>query len=363
MARTVDNLLKQLALTYKNGTLPSYTYSMKNVKNDKKMTLEEYKAKYSKPKNLKLAKSFVTIFELTIGIVVIYFLVSLIAKAFEIHQHFGYLSIGLAVLVLIFGYIIPLVKIKRNLPFITNIRNKNPKEVKKYNAKLRKEISANIVDITAKTDDINWYSTEKVGKLAIALQTNNSKDLKVALSDLMKTDINQSSNKIIRDHAFNVGLTTAISQSDKLDTMFIVVYELNLIKELVYLYGYRPSDYKLMKIYQSVIGTALTTYGLSNVSSNLAGGVVKKLSSITQSIPLLGEAIGIAVDSTLQGVINSSLTVVIGFQTKKYLKEEYRLQEMLDDLIIDDEQEIKDEKELILELKDELSKKPKKSRK
>ena len=78
------------------------------------------------------------------------------------------------------------------------------------------------------------------------------------------------------------------------------------------------------------------------------------MGNVANSIPILGSAIGTVIDSSLQGVINSTLTVVIGFQTKKYLKDEYRLQDILDGIDIPDNDE--EEAKMMEEVKNEFSK-------
>ena len=49
-----------------------------------------------------------------------------------------------------------------------------------------------------------------------------------------------------------------------------------------------------------------------------------------KGIPFLGTAISVIVDSSVQGLTNGVLTAVIGYQTIKYLNQEYRLQEILE---------------------------------
>ena len=143
---------------------------------------------------------------------------------------------------------------------------------------------------------------------------------------------------MIRDHALKVGVTTAISQNEKVDTLFVVIYNLSLIKDIVFLYGFRPNDRQLAKIYKTVIADAVIAYGLGNATGSMASGIVKKMGKGLDGIPILGSAINTVIDSVAQGVINSTLTVLIGFQTKKYLMKEYKLQNILDDVIVTDEE-------------------------
>ena len=56
--------------------------------------------------------------------------------------------------------------------------------------------------------------------------------------------------------------------------------------------------------------------------------------------------------STIQGVVNSTLSIIIGLQTRKYLLTEYRIQDILDDIVLDDV----NEEEMIDEVKGEILK-------
>lgn len=311
---------------------------MSNKKDNQKMTLEEYQKKYSKPYNEKAAKSFLFMFGAAIGLIIIFCLFLIVMKIFDINKIAGYISIGVAVLIYLVIYVIPVIKIRSTKSFMTNVTSENASAAKKYNKKLREDIADKMIDLSQKADDVTWYSDEKIGKLAIARQTHNDEGLKDALTETYKTDVNKAGNKMIRDHALKVGVTTALSQNEKIDTLFVVMYDLSLIKDLIFLYGFRPNDRQLSKIYRNVIGDAIIAYGLGNATGSMASGIVKKMGKGLDGIPLLGSAISTVIDSVAQGVINSTLTVLIGFQTKKYLMKEYKLQDILDNVIVTEEE-------------------------
>ena len=327
-----------------------------NKKETGKLTLEEYQKKYSKPVNEKVAKTFLFIFAAAIGIIIFFCLFSFVIKVYETFDKNNialYISIPIALLIFIFVYVVPLYKIHEAKPFITNVDSRNAKEAKKYNKALRESIADKMIDLKAKTTGVTWYSEANVGKLAIARQTHDDEELKKALTETYDTDVKAAANKMIRDHAFKVGVTTALSQSEKIDTLFVVTYDLNLIKDLIYLYGFRPSDTQLMKCYQSVIADALIAYGLGNATSAIATGVVKKMGNVVDKVPVLGSMVSTVIDSVTQGLVNASLTVIIGFQTKKYLMKEYHLQDILDTVELPTEEE---EAEEASELMDSLKK-------
>lgn len=330
------------------------------TKNNKKMTLEEYERKYSHRENSKFARSFLRILEAVLGLSMAAILLFVVLRLFEINKIVGYISIAPAIAFFVCFFIVPLLKIKKIKAFDVNISQYNAREAKKHNQKLRHEIADKIIEFSETTDGVNWYDSELVGKLAVARHNRNEEDMKAILTELYDVNIKKTANSIIREHAFKVGVVTAISQSEKIDTLFISVYELNLIKQLVFLYGFRPSDAKLMRIYSAILRNALIAYGLESVVNNLTTGVVQKIGGVVNSIPLLGTAVATLIGSASQGVINGGLTVIIGHQTLKYLQSEYHLQDVLDNVNLDDDI---NEEEMMLEVKDEILKETKQKKK
>ena len=321
----------------------------------KKMTLEEYENKYSRRQNTKVIKSYLTIVMVLIGLVIGAVLFFVVMKLFELHKIAGYVGIVVAVFLFIFLYIVPIVKISKTKSFDVNVNRYNAKNAQKHNKELRNEIADKFIEFSETTDGVGWYSSELVGKLAIARHTNNDLETKEVLTKMFDTDVKKTARSIIREHALKVGLVTAVSQSEKIDTMFMAIYELNLIKQLVFLYGFRPSDAKLARIYTQVLRNALLTYGLESVTDNLATGIVQKIGGALTSLPALGSVVSTVISSASQGVINGGLTVIVGHQTLKYLNDEYHLQDLLDNIELDDI----DEKEMMLEVKEDIIKESK----
>lgn len=323
------------------------------------ITLEEYQAKYSRPENVKKVKIYMYIGIVTIGIIIFTCLFFLVLRLFDLHEVAGYVGIGLAVLIFIFAYIVPIVLLTKKKAFITNLDGMSAKDAQKHNRELRNEIADKMIELKGATKSSEFYSDEKIGKLAIARQTKNNEDTKLVLTELYKTDVKKAADKMIRSCALQVGIFTALSQSEKLDTLLVVTFELKLIKDLVYLYGFRPSDAKMYKIYRSVIVNALVSYGVASSLSGLGGNVIGLLSKTVGALPVLGGAIGTVIDSAVQGVANASLAAMLGFQTIKYLQKEYKLQDILDTVIITDEEQESDEKALIANVCEDLKEKVK----
>ncbi len=324
---------------------------MEKKKNEpKKMTLEEYQQKYAKKHNTVFIKSAFFLISAAIGIVVFAALFLIVVRLFDIHQIAGYIGIGVAVIVFGAFYVYPLIRISTQRRFITDVDSQNIKEAKRHNKKMREEIADAMIDFSAKTENVGWYKEENIGKLAVARQTNDNAALRSALTNIYNEDISKKANAIIRDHSVKIGLVTALSQSERIDTLFVALYELNLIKQLVFLYGYRPSEAKLMRIYSTVLTNSLIAYGLTSVSSNLATSVVKTIGGAVERIPLLGNIVSTVIDSASQGFINGGLTVVLGFQTKKYLNDEFKKQEIIEEIEVIEEEE----KAMLTEVKTDI---------
>jgi uncharacterized membrane protein YcjF (UPF0283 family) len=176
-----------------------------------------------------------------------------------------------------------------------------------------------------------------VGRLAIAVRANDDKHIKENLSALYRDSVKKTAKDIIWKSSLKSAMYSAVSQSNKTDAALVVVVNLQMIKDLVFLYGFRPSDARLIKIFSSVLTNALVAYGLGGI--RIGNSVVRTMGDMVKGIPLLGSAISVLVDSSVQGLTNGTLTAVIGYQTIKYLNREYHLQDILDNVIIDESEE------------------------
>ena len=326
----------------------------KNEEN--KISLEEYIEKYTQPRNFKEIKLFFVLLVTAIGIVIAFMMFSFVEKLFAIHKVAGYIGVAISLLIFLFLYIVPIVKITTSKHFITNVNRENARAAQKHNARLREEIADKMIDLSISTNGNGWYSDAKIVPIALARAKKDSKALKAALMDIYNTDIKKASRKMIRDVSFQVGLTTTISQSERVDSLIVTVSEINLIKKLVFLYGYRPNDAQMLKIYKNVITNALLAYGIQSATTSIAGGIGKLIGGAAKEIPFISTVIG----SVTDGTINATLTTIIGFQTIRYLKREYKLQDILDGVEIEDSEE--EERALITEIKKDISSASKKKK-
>ena len=303
-----------------------------------KMTIYEYEQKYSKRENVRGAKFFLTFTVTIIGVFLLVLLAMFAIKMYEFNEYVGYGVGGACLIVYIFVFIVPVCKLLGSRYFITNVNAYTASKAKRHNKKLRHDISKKIIDLTSKVECVGWYDSETVGKLAIALQTKNEEGVKENLSALYAGSVKKSAKELILKASLKSAMYSAVSQSSNLDTAMVAMVNLQLIKDLVYLYGFRPSDAKLAKIFAAVIRNSLIAYGVSAAGSQVGNTVAKTVSAM-KGIPILGSIIGMVVDSSVQGLTNGTLTTVIGYQTLKYLNAEYKLQNVLDGIEVAETQE------------------------
>lgn len=323
-----------------------------------KMTVYEYEQKYSKRENVRGAKLMLKLIAIAIGVVVATCLVTITLKLWDVHMYAGIAAAAVSVILFICLYIVPLVKIIKTGKFQVNVNAKTARQAQKHNKKLRREIANKIIELTAQVDGVGWYDSQIVGELAIAVNTNDNEGIKKSLTALYSGSVKKAAKSLIYKSAVKSGMYSALAQTSRADALLVVFLNLQLIKDIVFLYGFRPSDAKLVRIFGRVLQNSLIAYGLGNIK--IGNSIVKTMGDAMKGLPLLGAAISTIVDSSVQGLTNGVLTTVMGYQTIKYLSYEYKLQNILDGVEIVAEDEMTETcQEIEKELKGKHSKQAK----
>lgn len=300
------------------------------------MTLTEYEERYSTKNNAKHAKAIVNLIIAFIGAAMGVCLFFVCKGTYEINEYFGYAMIGVSVLVFIFLFIVPVVKIKKMPYFQVDVNASTVLGAKRHNAKMRAELADHIIDLYTATGG-SIYSSKGVEELIKARETKKSGPLIDSLKKLYEGDVKKAAKKIIVRCAVRSGFYSALSQKDTTDALIVTVINLQMVKDIVYLYGFRPSDAKLVRILGRVLSNAFIAYGLSNAP--VGGYVAKTIGGVVEEIPILGSLIATAVDSSVQGLSNGILTATIGHTLINYLLKEYRLQAILDGVELTESEE------------------------
>ena len=211
----------------------------------------------------------------------------------------------------------------------------------RHNRKVRREIANEIVDLADRVDDKDIYSQYNVVNLKVALDKNDEIAINDVIKEIYATDVKKAVKKEIIVRGLEVLGITALMQENSINTAVLAFFETNLIKSIVYLYGFRPSDRQMMKIYKKVAIDVLVSYGVSSLTDT----IFKPKGSFDPITNLIGTLIS----SGVKGFTYGALTISIGIKTKKVLVEEYKLQEIIDGFVFEeDESEVK---ELAKELK------------
>lgn len=293
-----------------------------------KLTIYEYEQKYTKRQNVRGAKILLKIIAAAIGVFIFACLFFVALRVYEINEYAGYGAAAVCVILYICLFIVPLVKIIKSPYFIVNVNAKTAAAAKKHNKRVRREIADKIIDFTAKVEGVGWYDSVVVGELAINLKASNDKGVMRCLTNLYTGSVKKCAKDMIFKSSMKSAMYSALSQTSKVDAALVVFINLQLVKDIVFLYGFRPSDARLVKIFGRVLQNSLIAYGLGGVK--IGNSIVKTMGDAVKGIPFLGSAISAIVDSSVQGLTNGVLTAVIGYQTIKYLSEEYKLQQILD---------------------------------
>ncbi len=299
-----------------------------NVQTDGKLTIYEYEQKYTRRQSVRGAKFFLRLLAAIVGVFLFAVLALISLDVYKINEYAGYGVAGGCLLLYLFVFVVPLCKVMKSDYFITNVNGFTAREAQRHNKKLRHDIAEKIIDLTAKVEGVGWYDSQIVGKLAIASKAGDEEGIKKHLTALYEGSVKKSAKDLIFRCSLKSATYSMVSQAAHVDVALIVVVNLQLIKDLIFLYGFRPSDAKLLKIFGSVLTNSLAAYGLG--SMNVGNTVVKTMGEAVRDIPILGSAIATLVDSSVQGLVNGTLTTVIGYQTIKYLNKEYKLQDILD---------------------------------
>lgn len=301
------------------------------------LTIYEYEEKYVKRQNTKGATFFLRLIIALIGVFFVWGFFTLTKQVWEMNEYAGYAAIGVSVLLFILLYIVPIVKILKSDYFVTNVNYKTAGAAKRKNRRLRFQIASKIVDLCNTVAGVGWYDSATVEKLEAGVKYHDDGVIKESLTALYDGSVKKSAREIIFKCSMKSAMYSALSQDSKIDTMLVAVVNLQMIKDIVFLYGFRPSDTRLLKIFSSVVTNALIAYGLGGLK--IGNGIARTMGDAAKGIPLLGSVISVLVDSSVQGLTNGTLSAVIGYQTIKYLNTEYKLQNILDGVDVGETEE------------------------
>ena len=151
---------------------------------------------------------------------------------------------------------------------------------------------------------------------AEGLVPSTTEDLPQALEIL-----NSAADKVVKSTAQTVFLTTAISQNGKLDAITVLVIQLKMVWRIAHIYYQRPTIRELLYLYGNVgassfLATQIEEIDLTKHIEPIVTAIVRNTS--TRSVPVVGQATTVIMDSLMEGTTNAFLSLRVGILAKNY---------------------------------------------
>ena len=134
--------------------------------------------------------------------------------------------------------------------------------------------------------------------------------------------LDEDATRIVKQMATTVFLTTAVSQSGRLDALLVLVTQSRMIWRIAHLYYQRPSVRELVHLYSNVAATAFVVGELDDLELHqmiqpVAAG---SLGTVAGAIPGFQVMTTIVVNSLLSGSANAFLTLRVGHDRQGLLR-------------------------------------------
>lgn len=147
---------------------------------------------------------------------------------------------------------------------------------------------------------------KNVRLVGVPLKSQN--DLQSALATL-----SQDANKLIRETAGAVFVSTAIMQNGRLDGFITLVTQTRMVWRIACIYQQRPSPRQMLYLYSNVGANALLAESIEDIDlSEIVSPILG--SSLTSAIP----GMSLIVNSIVNGAANAFLTLRVGAITRQY---------------------------------------------
>jgi Domain of unknown function (DUF697) len=132
--------------------------------------------------------------------------------------------------------------------------------------------------------------------------------------------LDNDANAIVKQVATTVFLTTAVSQSGRLDALLVLAAQSRMVWRIAHLYYQRPSLRELAHLYGNVAATAFVAGELDDLELHqmIQPVVAGSLGAMGGAIPGFQVFTTIMVNSLLSGSANAFLALRVGIITKDY---------------------------------------------
>ncbi len=311
------------------------------VDNDRERSFKEYQDNHIKSKKERRSRWILILLTLMGYLVGVGLFASITRNIYELNPIAGYCVGGLLTVFYTILFILILRDIYSKHSFDLDFHSKpDSKNSEHRNNRVRWERAENIVNqngaihnLYTKKKDNNQALDEiekavlKYGKRIPSYKSADSKTLAENLSIRRRKNgvIYKKAKAIIWKKAILCGSLTAVTPDTLADAGIIVIKNRERIKDIIWLYGFRPSDGERNRIRVKVITSACVGLGLSSRprGASLASKIFKKDSSSARV-----QRLGSVIDRGAQFIGNGARTYLLGRYTIRARISEYRRQDI-----------------------------------
>lgn len=140
-------------------------------------------------------------------------------------------------------------------------------------------------------------------------------DIEAAMAKL-----SMEADKVIRDTASTVFVSTAVMQNGRLDGLIVLATQLRMVWRIASIYYQRPTPRQVLYLYSNVGAAALIADSIQEIEfSELAAPLVTAIiPSLKGAIPGLQGVANLLVNSIASGAANAFLTLRVGIVARQY---------------------------------------------
>ena len=330
----------------------------KVIKNANKISLDnqedlafiEYQENITKSKEAKRDRLILICLTSAIYLLGLGIFATIVQTIYQIHQIVGIVVACVLFVIYTILYIIMLVQIFSKHSFDLQFRKDEKNHFsERTNNKVRWEIARNIKDQTCvldyldkkkNKDYLNKNEVQKVNDFDKVIQlankypksipgykSNESQELANSLKNIMAKDgvIYKKAKSIIMKNSIATGCLTALSQNAIVDMSIVAIKNMQMIKDLIWLYGFRPTNYEMNKIMLKVIRNLCISIGLNTFqgTTNILASALKKTTD-NFIVQLLSQTL----TAGAQFIGNGAMTYLVGKYTINVLLSQYRMQDV-----------------------------------
>ncbi|MBN1222563.1 MAG: DUF697 domain-containing protein [Candidatus Aminicenantes bacterium] len=149
---------------------------------------------------------------------------------------------------------------------------------------------------------------------SVSLETHS--DIEVAFKKLSEV-----ADRLINKNASVVFVSTAISQSGRLDAFTVLLAQIRMVWNVAMVYYQRPALREMIQLYANVAATAFIAEELNeiDVSRQIEPIITSVMgTSLSASVPGMSKIAGIVTNSLITGAANAYLTLRVGAIAKSY---------------------------------------------